>query len=71
MRPTSAGEPSKVRKSFSNISTPSKPDAATAASFSERVPLIETVAIEVFMPISSRWPRPLPGVRAGLLPEKA
>ena len=49
MRPTSRGEPSKARKSFSKISTPSNPAAAIAASFSARSPLIETVAIEVFI----------------------
>jgi hypothetical protein len=49
MRPTSRALPSKVRKSISNSSTPSKPAAAMAASFSFRSPLIETVAMEVFM----------------------
>jgi hypothetical protein len=44
-----AGVPSKARKSFSKISTPSKPRRAMAASFSLRSPLIDTVAIEVFM----------------------
>jgi hypothetical protein len=43
MRPTSSGVPSKARKSFSKISTPSKPAAAIADSFSRRSPLIETV----------------------------
>jgi hypothetical protein len=42
---TSRGEPSKARKSFSKISMPSKPARAMAASFSVRLPLIETVAI--------------------------
>src|ERR1700761_3204903 len=46
MRRTSAGEPSKYSKSFSKISTPSKPAARIAVSFSTRVPLIDTVAIE-------------------------
>src|SRR3546814_919255 len=48
MLPTSSGVPSKARKSVSKISTPSKPAAAMAASFSWRSPLIDTVAIEVF-----------------------
>src|SRR5690606_16158851 len=46
---TSRGEPSKARKSFSKISIPSKPAAAMAASFSRKSPLIETVAIDVFI----------------------
>ena len=49
MRPTSRGEPSKARKSFSKISMPSNPAAAMAESFSMKSPLIETVAIEVFI----------------------
>src|SRR5918994_97620 len=49
MRPASAGDASEARRSFSKISTPSKPAAAIAASFSEKSPLIETVAIEVFI----------------------
>ena len=40
-------------RSASKISTPSKPAAAMAASFSERSPLIETVAIEVFIGLSA------------------
>src|SRR5690554_3398666 len=44
---TSRGARSKARKSFSKISTPSKPAAAIASSFSRRSPLIDTVAIEV------------------------
>src|SRR5829696_4335067 len=42
---TSAGEPSKVRRSFSKISTPSNPTAAAACSFSGKVPLRQTVAM--------------------------
>ncbi len=42
----SAGEPSNVSRSFSKISTPSKPIAAAASIFSARVPLRETVAID-------------------------
>ena len=45
--PTSAGEWSEARKSFSKISTPSKPAAAMASSFSTRSPLSETVAMLV------------------------
>jgi hypothetical protein len=55
MRPTSAGLPSKARKSFSKISTPSKPARAIASSFSGSSPLTDTVAIEVF--ISGNPPR--------------
>ncbi len=47
--PTSRGDPGKPSRSFSKISTPSKPASATARSLSSRVPLIETVAIEDFM----------------------
>ena len=46
MRRTSAGGPSKYIRSFSKISTPSKPAAAIAVSFSISVPPSETVAIE-------------------------
>jgi len=38
-----------VLRSFSNSSTPSNPAAAAASSFSGRVPLSDTVAIERFM----------------------
>ena len=47
MLATSAGDKSKVRRSFSKISTPSKPAAAMARSFSTSSPLMQTVAIEV------------------------
>ena len=53
IRPISRGEASKVRKSFSKISTPSKPAAEIASSFSPRSPLIDTVAIEVFIRLAS------------------
>src|SRR5262249_3476615 len=46
MRATSRAEPSKQVKSFSKISTASKPAAAMVLSFSSRAPPIETVAIE-------------------------
>ena len=46
---TSAGVPLKVTRSFSKISTASNLAAAMASSFSPRVPLRETVAIEVFI----------------------
>ena len=49
IRPISAGEPSCASTSASKISTPSKPAAAIAASFSGSVPPSETVAIENFM----------------------
>src|SRR5262249_13062625 len=49
MRATSRAEPSKQVKSFSKISTASKPAAAIVLSFSSRAPPIETVAIEWFM----------------------
>src|SRR4051794_10128811 len=42
---TSAGEPSKVRRSFSKISTPSNPTAAATCSFSGKEPLRQTVAM--------------------------
>src|SRR5215204_5395859 len=42
---TSAGEPSKVRRSFSKTSTPSNPTAAAACSFSGKEPLMQTVAM--------------------------
>ena len=51
MRRTSAGEPSKYSRSFSKISTPSKPAAAIACSFSISVPPSETVAIERSIPV--------------------
>ena len=38
-----------VKKSFSKISTPSKPAFAIAIIFSFNVPFIETVAMEVFI----------------------
>src|SRR5262252_8532812 len=46
---TSAGVPPKESRSFSKISTPAKPAAAMASSFSARSPLKETVAIDSFM----------------------
>ena len=46
MRRTSPGEPSKYSRSFSKISTASKPAALMAASLSVSVPLMETVAME-------------------------
>ena len=46
IRRTSRGLPANCSRSFSKISTPSKPAAAMASSFSGRVPLRETVAIE-------------------------
>src|SRR5690606_13810006 len=49
IRPTSAGLPSNARKSFSKISTASKPAVEMAASLSGSSPLIETVAIRVFI----------------------
>lgn len=72
MRPTSAGEPSKARKSFSKISTPSNPAAAIADSFSRRSPEIETVAIDVFMAaLLTRGGCGIRGVRASLGPTPA
>src|SRR5580704_4796098 len=53
MRPTSAAVPSKPSRSFSKISTPPYPAAAMAASFRSKVPLIETVAMEVSM--QEKW----------------
>jgi hypothetical protein len=47
MRRTSAGAPLNDRRSFSKISTPLKPAAAIASSFSCRTPLRQTVAIAV------------------------
>src|SRR6185436_3736941 len=47
MRRTSAGVPLNDNRSFSNISTPLKPAAAIASSFSFRTPLRQTVAIAV------------------------
>jgi hypothetical protein len=38
--------PSKVSRSFSKISTPSKPTEAAASSFSGSVPYRDTVAID-------------------------
>ena len=49
MRPTSRGVPGKPSRSFSKISTPSKPASATARSLPSSEPLIETVAIDVFI----------------------
>jgi hypothetical protein len=48
-RPTCAGVPSNDRRSFSKISTPLNCAAAIASSFSFKVPLRQTVAIEVRM----------------------
>ena len=45
---TSLGDKLFVKKSFSKISTPSKPALAIANIFSFNVPLIDTVAIDVF-----------------------
>ena len=47
--PTSRGLASWAIKSCSKISSPWKPAAAIASSFSSKLPEIETVAIEVFM----------------------
>ena len=47
-RPASAAVPSKVSRSFSKISTASKPAAAAASSLSGRVPERQTVAMERF-----------------------
>ncbi len=44
-------------RSFSKISAPSKPAAATARNLESSAPLIETVAIEVFIPGRSAPPR--------------
>ena len=44
---TSCAEQFAVRRSFSKISTPSKPALAMARSLPSSVPLTETVAIEV------------------------
>ena len=57
IRPISAGEPSLASTSASKISTPSKPAAAIAASFSGSVPPRETVAIENFMACIPRMPK--------------
>ena len=54
------GEPSCASTSASKISTPSKPAAAIAASFSVSEPPSETVAIENFMPSSSALPQQAP-----------
>lgn len=56
MRRTSPGEPSKVSRSFSKISTAVKPAAAIASSFSSRVPDRQTVAIaeRIYLFLSSR-----------------
>ena len=51
---TSDGVPLKVMRSFSKIYTASNFAAAMASSFSFRLPLNETVAIEVFMDTSRR-----------------
>ena len=45
---TSVGVPLNDSRSFSKISTPLNPAAAIAASFSSRLPLSETVAIDIF-----------------------
>ncbi len=45
-------------KSLSKISTPRNPAAAIASSFSLRPPLRQTVAIDVFMTLSSDFPAP-------------
>ena len=47
MRATSFGVPLKDSRSLSKISTPVKPAAAVASSFSARPPASDTVAIEV------------------------
>src|SRR5262245_63891972 len=51
---TSDGVPLKVMRSFSKISTASNFAAAMASSFSFRLPLNETVAIDVFMVMPPR-----------------
>ncbi len=52
MRRTSVGEPSKVSRSDSMTSTPSKPTAAQASSLSRKVPLSATVAMHFRSAIS-------------------
>ncbi len=54
MRHTSAGDPSKLSRSFSKISTPSNPAAAAASSFSGSVPDSETVAMDLGSGLSGR-----------------
>ncbi len=52
---TSAGVPLNDSRSFSKISTPLKPAAAIASSFSSRLPLSDTVAIDIFTGCVSSW----------------
>src|SRR5215213_10824850 len=76
---TSAGEPSKVRRSFSKISTPSNPTAAAACSFSGKEPLRQTVAIAlgrgvkdvVIVARPSSWRNPLRTLVSSHLPPQA
>ncbi len=48
----SSGVSGLASRSFSKISTPSKPAREAAVSFSVRDPLRETVAMDVCMPVS-------------------
>src|SRR5215470_9067801 len=73
---TSAGEAGQLTRSLSKISTPSKPTRAAAASFSSRVPLSETVAIDLRItrtaPIAARLDggtqTPVHPLRIGFVP---
>ena len=56
MRATSFGVPLNDNRSLSKISTPVKPAAAIASSFSASPPLSDTVAIEVcIMRLCAEW----------------